>query len=427
MSNFYITLTSNSSVKTANNNLSSFRNQLAKPLQLHAYTWEVRLHTLYCENRFKGDADKEVKYARVCTNIVSPFYNENQCLAVIPRSHKPIDDSVNPISFSSKGHEYFPLNTTYISDIETKIIFYDEKNEPVSQALLGGQPTILVLHFRVKTMSSPLCVMHVEAKGENNINRNKNKAYSFIAEFNNDLQFASASQVEVAVSSIMYKPQFTIKEPDDLKVSIFDPLTHELLHTTQFEAFSGGSKYDLINYVNKKVFGKLKQEAPSKPTILADTKLSSRTKVILISNQNLELQLPQWLAYNLGERSFNSKLIHISPVNQAANLTSELRYEFDVEVDPNAYLPEMGFIYCDFINYNIIGSEFAPILKAFPLTKTPTSHYITYTAETLEFYSLCKSDMTSMRLDLRDVQGNYLPFQFDNSNVIITLIFQKRQ
>lgn len=424
MSDFYLTLTSNSSVHSTTNSLSKFRNQLPQALDLQGLYWEVRLHTLYCENRFEKTANARIKYMRVCCNVIDPVFNRDQCLAVIPRPTQVKQEIIKPIKYSSKEHDYYSINTKYISDIQIDINFYSADNEKIERSLLTGQPTIVVLHFRKHIMTSPLCVLHIEAKGEDNVNKLNNKSYSFTVDFNNEFQFNQASTVEVALSSIMYRPHFVIRDPEDLVIKMYNFTTHVLEYTCNIPVYTGSSAIQFIDYVNE-ALGLLK-DSPSHPTIIVDKKLLLKNLTIM-SDTPVELELPKWIMYNLGERAFKSDRLILSPANPDFNLTSALTHKFQVEVDPQAYLPEMGFLYCNFINYNIIGSDYAPILKAFPLTKSKAgNHYITYTADTLEFYGLSKTDLSSMRFDLRDVKGQYLPFQFPDSNVVMTLIFRTR-
>ena len=431
MNEFYITLVSNASADKVNNSLTQFRNILPEAINLR-HSWEIALHSIYMHNHFQNNL---VQYVRVNCDIVKQDLNEDQCIAILSRPPET-NHITKPLYLETTQHKYYQLNKTFISEIKIRLEFNSAQNETLDlKTLLPGQPTVVKLHFRRTKMSSPICVLHVESKGETNPLRQLNKAAKFSIEYGQPINFGDVRTVEVAMAGITYQPIWEFSGKEHLTIKMYDPQTKQEIWETSFEPYdkSDFNIAQYTSYLRTKVFNKFKN-GPNSPTVLV-RKGFNDTTYSLMCDQTIEIGIPYSLAFNMGERKFNTLdpesnffRIKLAPAQQTLNMTDRLQHYMEVPPDPLAYYPEMGFLYCDFINYNILGEISAPIIKAFPLsTRGKNSNYITYTPQTLEYYPISKYDLSTMSFELRDVSGNFLPFKFQDNNIIITIMIRRRQ
>ena len=425
---FYVTLTSNANTEIMYNSLTNFTNIFSEPLKLHGLVWEVGLHSIYCSNQFKESVNRKITFIHILCSIIRQDNNPSQSLAILARPfHTNLYHEV-------KQKQYFPVNSQYLSDIRLKLQFGNKKTSVINQELLPGQPTIIVLHFRLKNMSSPLCVLHLESHNQLNPRKDSNYTNKFAVELEAPLRFSSGQNIEVAISDITYQPYFQYSDESHYTIKLYDYRTHEEVWSTIIDPYTGDANkiYSYVAYIGR--ICDLFNNAPSKPNITCRKEGAIIPYLTLLSDQPVEIGLPYSLLFNMGERNFEPKYnnefrIRLAPANTENNgivNTYKEIHKFEANADPTAFYPEMGFVYCDFIKYNIMGESYAPILKAFPIEKkVKDRNYTTYTTESLEFYSISKYDLSVMNFDIRDVTGNFLPFKDNYGNIIITLVFRE--
>jgi len=427
---FYLTLVSNTFNPNEYNTLSTFSNFFANPICLKSQQWKFGLHSIFCHNQFKNDEDGD--YLKVDCDLISPIENQDRCLCIFARPKKE-NHTTESIYFEPNVKEYFPTNTDRINHIGIKLSL-PKANANLPQAiLLSGQPTVIVLHFVRTNMFSPDFVIRINSSKEYNEMYQDNTSNHFRTILGRSFNFDPAEgDREVALSSITYKPEFSLSTTDQTSLYLYDAdEPKKLLWDGKFPEYSGSSLNEYVIYLNDKVLSQF-SNYDSSLMILANLKMDSEEATELIhisSNKPCIIELPYALYFNLGERNFIpiTGISELEDFSYKIYVSNDKPYVFETSPDPNAFFPSMGFLYCDFITYNNIGDNSAPILKSFPLERTTkTQDFVTYSVKSLEYYPLSKFDLSTMEFSIRDVAGNLLPFKNKNANTMLTIMIRRQ-
>lgn len=433
---FTITLVSNADTnqkEQSANTLTNFTNVIIPPFTI-GVNWEVALVSFFCHNQFIHDS---ADFVEVGCNLVSPLTRQNNSLALIARTQETSKHAPKPIFYEPRVREYLPVCTTIIGEVNIQIWTTGEGSGRVFQAdLLAGQPSLVKLHFRPRTMYSNDFVVRVESDKNKNKMFPDNTCQSFTAEIGREFNFNPGEQdLEVALSSITYKPKFEMKGDAHQRVYQYDVASPKtILYQYDIPAFTGATINDYVSYVNNQVLKPLKNKSKSPVEVTLDysAPTSGKRRFGLIAEKECVIQLPYSLMFNMGERSFvPQKGISLSDATSAYSYKLQLnhtkKYEFAAPPDPYAFYPDMAFLHCDFIQENVIGNTSAPILKGFPLThKAHDMNYHTFQVYTPEYYPVSKFDLSTMSFSLKDITGQYVPFQDKNANVIVTMLIRNR-
>lgn len=431
---FTITLLSNADSSNAEgiNTLSNFSNYIQPPININSYEWEYAVQSMFCHNEFKNAQND---FLEVSCDLTSPLAHQSNTIAFIARP-KETDGKIASIYYEPFIKEYFPVATNYISNINIQI-WTTKEGSSVSyeRDLLGGQPTVVKLHFRRRNMFSTDYVIRVESDKAKNPMYPKNTCQSFWTNLGREFSFdPETSNLEVALSSITYKPQFQMSGDQYVYVHQYNAKdTTKEIFKKKIELFSGVTLKQYISYINDKVLSVFKTSTDP-VDIMVDYKVSrnGKKRLFLVANKKCVIQLPYSVMYNMGERGF----IPIEGMSESDAsdsysfkliLGTNQIYEFAAVPDPFAFFPDMGFVYCDFIQGSYIGNGSAPILKSFPIShKAHNMDYHTYSVHNPEYYPLAKYDLSSVHFSIKDITGNLIPFQDLKSNVIITLLIRDR-
>jgi hypothetical protein len=122
------------------------------------------------------------------------------------------------------------------------------------------------------------------------------------------------------------------------------------------------------------------------------------------------MKLPPSISNILGFREFS----RISPFDRTTNL-----YTPDLYPCTSAL-----FVYCNAIEYSIVGNTMAPILKilSYPIHKTEPNEMIAFEIENKEYKQLNSKVITTLQVSIRDDCGRLLSIL--NRRVIATLHFK---
>jgi len=82
------------------------------------------------------------------------------------------------------------------------------------------------------------------------------------------------------------------------------------------------------------------------------------------------------------------------------------------------------YIYTNIIQSTRVCNTFTPLLKIVPYISN--GGMITYTSKIAQYIKLCKNDISTIHIQIKDEQGDPFPF-ITNSKVMIALHFHKQQ
>lgn len=428
MKPFFVTLVSNNidepNLQNGHNTLTRFTNTLADPINLETSNWYFCLYSIFFHNQYKTD---NADYIKVTCDLINPYENQDNTIALIARP-KQKEGRGQTLYYEPNAQEHFPVNRSIISAITIQIqANYAHSTETISPELLAGQPTVVVLKFIPQPTMAPYVIRINSHPAFTTVHTN-NKPNSFRAYLGNQYNFDPAlGDLEVALSSITYQPHFTTKTSDKLFGYLFDTEDEtKVVKKVQFSDFSGSTIEQYIEYINDTVLQPLTKSV-SVATHLDNDGIK---RIRMYSKEKLIIQLPYAVLFNMGERSF-------IPVDGIKKADAENTYNYKIYVEPGkdndyrfmaapdpwAFYPDMAFIYCDFVQENLIGNVNAPILRAIPIThKNFNQQYITYSVTNLEYLAMSKCDLSNVLFELKDVGGDPLPFRNNNSSVIITIL-----
>lgn len=437
MKPFFVTLVSNSPESThlqyGHNTLTAFTNTLADPINLEDTNWWFCLHSVFCHNQFENDT---ADFVKVQCDLVTPFENQDTTIAIIarPKQHNGVGQH---LYYEPVTHEHFAVNRAIISAITIHIQAEKSGHTALSQAsqsLLAGQPSVVVLKFIPKPAMAPYVIRIKSQPSPNEVYQN-NTASAFRAYLGSQYNFDPAlGELEVALSSITYQPHFTMQHSKPLQAILYDPdKPDQVLQTLPFADFDGDTLEQYVEYINDTIFKKLTGSGSTQLITAATHRDADGIKRLrLYSKSKVVVELPYAVMFNMGERGFipatgvtkrdaQNALAYKVYIAPGANND----YRFLAAPDPWAFFPDMAFIYCDFVQENLLGELNAPILRSIPIThKNFERQYITYSVSNPEFLSVSKYDLSNIFFELKDVTGNPLPFKNKFANVMITILLR---
>ena len=425
---FTITVSSND-FKSGNhyqhNSLSSFVNELARPIALNG-SWAVGVRAFYCHNQFNDD---RVNFINVSCSLITPPSGQINSLIKISR---PKRNPAQKIFYEPTVVQYHKVNSTVISAIEIELNGYSSQNfnDECDNKLLNGQPTFLILEFvQEGPMSNTPITLHLTS--EKTKHYPDNTAANFMVDLGPNWSFnPDDGDLEAAVTQVMYQPLFSVDA--DPVISLYDdsPEKKLLLHY-KVKKFTGNNVDDYVDYLNNKVFNKCLQ-AEGHPKIVVA--LRENGKLFLgCNNMNVRLRLPFIMLYNMGMRSTLpdkgvSRDGGIDDLSITFNLRSGRVVSFKGYPDPFAFNPQICYLMADFVKYSQVGSVNLPLIKIFPLEPhTNTREYVTYNAPTEMYFPLSKFDLSTVSFSLQDCTMQDLPFANKNSVVGITLNLRRKK
>lgn len=432
---FYVTLLSNDLrseefTKTINT-LSEFVNTYSPSIILNG-KWEVAVASLFCHNQYSTN---KPDFLHVSTNLVLPLESQTNVICTIARP-KAFQGKVGHVYYEPLIKEYYPVYMNQISSIKINVKPVNEDFSESEAKLLAGQPTIVKLHFQQQRMYSPDAVVRIYSKHTDNPGLANNKAYNFYAQLGRQYNFDPDSvDLEVALSSITYQPHFTIKAEQHLKIQQFDIKDNKKeIWSTTVKPFQGSTIQEYETYIQNDVLNQYKNaKDPVNLLVTVEEDVLGLKRFTLVTEKPCVIQFPYALMFNMGERNFIPKK-GLSEKDATSNYSYKITlnnpnigYKFQATPDPFAFYPDVGFLYCNFIQYNRIGNTSAPILRAFPIShKNEGINYTTYNCPSPEYFPVSKYDLSNLQFEIRDVAGEYLPFMNANSNVSITLFIRNR-
>lgn len=413
------------------NTLLSFENTFGSPLKLQAADWMIALSTLYIHNEFKNSSVLEQKptYLRILCEEISTIGTQELCLGIVGR--KPTSLKAKSIFYEPKNREYFPLSSFMISKLHIKIkVGNSVKPDIPGIKLFSGQPTTIILHFKRRMMAIPQQIIRVESHPRGNDILENNTCQKFSCQLGSALKFDPLAQVdyEIAVSSITYVPNFPLGANVPFRSKIYNSKGVLKKLVTHRTPFSGTNLNDFKIYINDILskFDKSIRGIEIRIDVVADT-----GKIMIVSSKNCELCLPSDLLYNMGLRDFEKQPNRIKYVNDEMRLIIQAGIQWNMDTFPDyaAFIPEIGFIYSDFVKTSIVGEQEVPILKSFPIHRNPADRniYITHSVSVLEFYPLNRFDLSYVSFSVRDITGGLIPFVDKNANFIITMIMRAKK
>ena len=95
-------------------------------------------------------------------------------------------------------------------------------------------------------------------------------------------------------------------------------------------------------------------------------------------------------------------------------------YLVDSSISPLNY----ALVYTDIIENQIFGDVIKPILKMIPIKSSSDSEVVTF-FDNLHYVKLCKNNLSTINIQIRDLFGEQIKFQNKFSFVIVKLHFRK--
>ena len=433
---FYVTVLSNDILNknytNSINTLSNFVNTYSPTIDLDG-DYEVSLASIFCHNQYSTDSPD---FLHICSDLILPIESQSNVICSIARP-KAYNGETRSIYFEPLIKAYYPVCKNTISSIQIIVKPVNQDLTENSASLLAGQPTVVKLHFRKKRMYSPDAVIHVHSKHiRSNELLKDNKAYSFDVSLGRLYNFnPDEVNLEVALGSITYQPKFTLNSNEHLKIQQFDVNNKtKVIWSKVVKPFRGQSIQEYETYIQQEILDSFKLSPDPVELIATLTQDSTGIKKFHVyANKQCVIMFPYALMFNMGERNFVPKE-GLSEKDASSNYSYKLTlpgqetpYIFQAGPDPTAFFPDMGFLYCNFIQDVRFGNTSAPIFKSFPIKQYRNgTNYTTYEASTPEYFPLSKYDLTNIHFELKDVTNAFLPFLDNNSNVSLTLFIRNR-
>ena len=434
---FYVTLTSDVGGEESQNTLVDFITHFPKPLHFNAEEWEVGLTSFFCHNEIDTEQYEDVDYIKVYCSIIQSRELQDQTLAVFarPKSQRGL---ANPkLYFEPKNPTYVPINSSYINQIRV-YVYGGTREKPVCAAKLNsGQPTLLTLHFRRKMTSSHEHIIRAESLARGDETLANNTCAEFTSRTGEALNFDPSNGTwEVAVQSISYLPEIKLPVSEPITGGIYNNVDEVFLEVDTFSyqppPDNDATVHHFILHLNE-AFKQLHEKKEGNPRIMVD---EENEIAKLTSNQEIWLHLSKKTWYNLGLRQFRYRGWLIVETSGYGHEEYYVHLEpgkdiiLDTTINPDAFIPQMGFIYCDFVRFSYVGQEMVPILKTFPFNAqqdNTRSQYITHQFNSLEFYEISKYDLSDMKFWIKDITGKNMPFKHPKANLIITLLLRRKK
>ena len=414
------------------NTLVNFTNEINLTEQnIRKGDWEMCMSSFYIHDEFEDyHSNTHVKAYRVETNIINVWPNvHSTALAIVPRKHRQKNSKLRGLYYEPINPEYYPLLTTQCSSIQIQITPIDKHGSPIKANLLAGQPTILKLHFK-NTMydDTTIRVLKIQSAEPRSIYFPTNTCVEFATEAQAYLALTPKANVEYscALNSITYLPAFTEggRQSGPNKLMLVDAATQTVLKEHSIRPLSEielSSPDEFLVYANTElgeVDGNL---------IFGVNPATNKLKLINGTTKAITLRLPMYFIYNLGLRNFKQPNVTLLTDEQLdITLQPNAEMPFDTTFKANAYTPEVGFIYCDFVESSQVGNTMSPILGSFPIKDFNQNKYVTFATKNHEWYPLAKFDLSHMKFSLRDVRGQLLPFKNKKANLIMSVLIKRR-
>ena len=412
------------------NTLVNFTNQINFAEQnLYKGEWQMCLSSFYIHDAFENDIhNNQIKAYRVETDIINVWPNiHNAGLAIVPRKHRLANSKLRGVYYEPVSPEYYPLLTTQCNSIRIQIYPIDHRGAVIKDAkLLAGQPTIIKLSFK-NTMyqDTTIRVLKLQSAEPSSQYFKSNTCVDFTIEAQSFLALTPKQNVEYscALNSISYLASFNEggRQSGPNVISLYNPTTktynkHALEKLTP-EQIASPNKYFL--YAQSQL-----------STLTSDVLFGTKNNIIYLTSGNakpLTIRFPMYFIYNLGLRNFSQPGLTIQADEQIdITLQPGALFSLDTTFKANAYTPEIGFIYCDFVEASQVGNTMCPIIGSFPIQDLNENKYVTFSTHNHEWFPLAKFDLSRMKFSLRDVTGKLLPFKNKQSNLILSVLIKRR-
>ena len=363
----------------------------------------------------------------------------------------------------TRGVNIFKLFHSFVDTLTFRIVGYNYLGKQVDFKLLPGQPTVIKLNLismslRPKEISMPL---RMESNGIYNefavTNTANNFRVSHSQTFNLD---PDEGVMEVALSEISFIPKFDLpggrripveirgpintyrgsfnitsaelKDPKDLMRLVIRAIS-KIMHDNQTDINHVYTKFQLPVLTNayQQALGidriNMKKSAGDGHII------EMKAPNLVDEGDTISIFMPAIIWEMLGFSNHAEETLEMlnnMPV-EVVTLAPHETLQGEKNCDPNAFQPDVGFIYCDFIKPVICGGIVAPMLRMFSLAqdkdaRKSNEYKLEDFNKSLDYHELSKYDLTNLHFTLRDTSGRPLNFKKAKHNVMLTLQLRKR-
>ena len=313
--------------------------------------------------------------------------------------------------------------------VNLRVRLLDEKG---LQLLLDiGQPSLL--RFRLTTMNRQTFMLRLSSKDPNNEAEGRNS--SFRHPFQQPLQTGgiAGENWQLALTSILFPSSIAkYKTPlgavaDIILIGYNEKNKREIDHSIKLEKEHFKNKETLIKYIKEELtrvtLGKV---------ILSTSDDGNRLSLRLTGSLTVYIWMVKFtktLAYILGLTPSTTETNAMSEINsRPLELHSYIDRKFEYHVDINRLIPNIAMIYSDIVKCSQLGSGYANIVKYIPLKMTDSQEVTTmYEADMLEWVNLSKNHITSILLEMRQVDGQEVQFENDQDEVLYSFAFRTIQ
>lgn len=340
---------------------------------------------------------KRPKYLRVVLQEMEESIDANgyhQDLAVIASDF----NNNKSLFYTQSNKEYFKLKSSTIQQFSIKIV--DENYDELY--IDNNNPTIL--HLKMKRNVKNVFSLRLSSNDSKQFYP-ENKINNFKIRLNKPLNCAGISS-EVALSSVIFPneidhAQFLL---DSSFIFSYDrgdgnfnqiPITKNDLETLQNFIL-------IINFTCNDLF---------------TVNSKNNSEVNFIFKEKCKIRMSKICA----------KLFNKLP-NQKEN-TFEFEGEknetyFFKDVSFQNIIPNVIFIYCNFVTPILTGNGYLNLLKIVPITLNKNNNFIRYNISNLDFFTLSLNDESLLEFQLYTYDN--IPFPFKNDEILLTLLFREK-
>lgn len=431
---------------------------------LQGGTWGLEIVYLHFHNQILTEKakTKRVSYFKLYCDEVNSHSNLERSIATLNR---PFNNN-EPLHYTPTNREIFPLNYNFLQNMIFSLKGFNYLGKQVSFKLLAGQPTVVNIRLVNMTMmlKQPTIPLRMESHSEYNTYKLTNKSNQFKIDcgqmFNLDPR---DGRIEAALSQISFIPTFDLPQNRTFTIKVINYNRKKTVKSSRQGTFQIPSEYVndpyrfvaiVIQVINLTSLSKVnsnhhytKEEIQKEISFAKINTLKKRLiqmeyhknkRTVTVTTPNLttlpvELYMDSILLFALGltdvaqkvtdDKNFQYKLEFDDKTKSVTGLS---------KCDPRKLFPDVGFLYCDFINPIPCGNVTSPLLKMFPI-KHPTNdpkftyEYKTEYFNTLDYHEVNKTDLTVMEFSIRDSSGGLIPFKLNKHNVILTLQLRQRR
>lgn len=448
-----IYLFSNSCTNIYKNTLTNFTNDLPQTLQVPKNEqWQICIQYISFNRKLINNYQPNI--INIQCSLLNSLRNQNQIIGrfsyvpiqfplleqLLPQNIKNDisyylqSETIETFEHNFEKPEYYDIITNDIQRINIKIL--DEKLNQIQLSM--GHPTVIKLHL--KKMYHPSIILHIKSSDNDDLYPN-NSNNDFKININPPLELLE--QWKVTINSIIFPNLFASFPQGAQRIIITFALTSEIrIEKTEEISLASNqleSKMKRVITTRKKIIHIFEHEFLPRTTQQILTVLNEKLipsyyhlellengHLSLIANDEIEkrtkrnsLIISPDLAHILGlTKTYKEDYIINLPINKK-------NVSFPRPLNPDINIPSHILIYCNFVKPTILGNINAPLIKVFGTENSSIHSYVTKTFTQPHSFIVKESLLSTLHFEIRGIDGSKIKFLDKNSDIYLTLEFNK--